>query len=378
MYKKNRWAQFKLETVVNAEVLTNPYFTNPSGAVNLSINRNKFSLFCNAAYEFDRYANLTAFQRTHFSDELQLYEIDLIGEGRGSTTELNAGLAFEADSTFSLGVELNYHRWDYADDVLQATRFQYLNQSSQQFFVPNQMTELEDELWLNVALEKEFANEQLFKLSLSTGGEVEANSWRGEPNLSAEATAATEQFLLTSDETESQRYYQGKLDWEMPTADFGQLEAGAQLDIIDYDILQNIQLRAAETPLPENDFQMRMQKLGLYALHRHTLQQFAYEIGLRAEQFASTATQQANQLEFIQNYFLFFPSVQLDYLLSGKDHSIGFSYTRRINRPGFFELNPYISYEDPLNLETGKSCVTTRNWAIIRTKLPSGMGKLDV
>lgn len=353
VYKKNRWAQFKLEAVFNYELLTNPFFANPKGAMNWSINRHRLSFFCNASYELDKSISQSIFTRIHDTEELRNYQNDLIFRGNGSTTEVNTGISFEPDSTFSLGLEINYHRWDYVDEVLQTTRFQYLQQAEQQFEIPNLAKDLEDELWINWAIEKKFASKQLIKLSLTTGGEVEANSWQGEPQLSTEATQATEQFLLAATESESQRYYQGKLDWEMPLFNFGQLETGAQVDIINYDILQSVQLRADTLHVPDNDFQMQMQKLGLYALHRHQFKKLAYEVGVRAEQFASTARQEVNQLEFTQHYFLLFPSLQLDYLLSGRAHSIGLSYTRRINRPSFFELNPYISYEDPLNLETG-------------------------
>jgi len=169
----------------------------------------------------------------------------------------------------------------------------------------------------------------------------------------ASLPATVQQFLLSSDETEKQRYFQGKADFEAPFFNFGKLQTGIKADFIKYTILQKAVLRSETIILPDNDFNMDMQKLGIYLLQRHQIKKLDYSLGLRMEQFSSEALQQSNQSTFTQDYLRFFPSIQFNYLLPDNSHTIGFNYTRRINRPGFFDLNPFISYEDPLNLETG-------------------------
>jgi len=353
VYKKNQWAQFKLEAVANMRAVTNPLFFNPSGAVNLSFNKNKFSFFCNASYDFDRYFSTDNYSRTHFSDDLNLYENDVEWTGEGSAIAVNTGISYEPDSTLSMGMEMNYDQWDYSDQVLQKSRFNFLRSPNQSFEIPNVINELENELWINFSLDKKFTPKHKMKLLLTTGGEVEDNDRLSEPIDFPNTSGETGQFLLSSDESESQRYYMGKLDFEFPSFGFGKLEAGTKLDIIDYDILQIAKLQSDSIRLPENDFKMDLQKLGLYLLQSHTFKKLEYEIGLRAEQFSSTAKQESTQEVFEQKYFLFFPSVQLNYLIDGRNHSLGFGFTRRISRPSFFDLNPFISYQDPLNLETG-------------------------
>jgi len=98
---------------------------------------------------------------------------------------------------------------------------------------------------------------------------------------------------------------------------------------------------------------MDMQKLGFYVIQKKRVKKLEYAVGLRLEQFSSKALQQSDNSNFTQKYIRLFPSVQLNYLRADHEQTIGLNYTRRINRPGFFDLNPYVSYGDPLNLETG-------------------------
>jgi len=133
----------------------------------------------------------------------------------------------------------------------------------------------------------------------------------------------------------------------------GTIETGGQLDLVDYNIFQIAQLRSTEIEIPDNDFNMELQKLGLYLIQRKKFEKLEYALGLRLEQFSSEALQKSDDTRFTQDYTRLFPSVQFNYLISDREQTIGINYTRRINRPGFFDLNPFVSYDDPFNLSTG-------------------------
>jgi outer membrane receptor protein involved in Fe transport len=75
-------------------------------------------------------------------------------------------------------------------------------------------------------------------------------------------------------------------------------------------------------------------------------------LGLRLEHFNSIANQLTTEQINEQNVTRLFPSVQLVYK-PVEAHQFAFNYSRRINRPGFFDLNPFVSFTDPLILETG-------------------------
>ena len=337
-----------MESIINAGL---PY--RLSGGLNSSLNKDKFSFFSNVSIGHSTYNSISSTVRNDYNNSLSNYKNDHFFDGRGKRANVNVGLSYEPDTTLSLGLEVNYDLWDFIEDSDQTSIFNYKDVLAETVKLSNQVGELENELWINFSMEKNFKSNQILKFSLSTGGEDEVNYYKSDDLDLGTSPDALNQFLLRSDETEGQRYYQGQLDLETPFFKFGKLEAGVKADFIDYDILQKVNFRSDSLILPDNDFSMDMQKLGLYIMQTHKYKKLEYAIGLRAEQFDSEAIQRANNEIFIQEYFRLFPSLQLHYLLPDQSHSIGFNFTRRIQRPGFFDLNPFVSYQDPLNLETG-------------------------
>lgn len=83
---------------------------------------------------------------------------------------------------------------------------------------------------------------------------------------------------------------------------------------------------------------------------------FGYNIGLRAESSNYDGTQiKKTDSSFKVNYPIsLFPSAFLSYKINEKQ-DVQLNYTRRINRPNFFQLLPFYNYTDPLNLSVGNA-----------------------
>lgn len=353
VYKKDKSASLKVEVISNLTVLTTPASFNPNGGINASFTNNKVSFFTNLSHDYGRYEDYSDTKRNHFGGGLERYENLTVHNGLGNISNALIGFSFEPDSATSLGLEINYDRWDYQSKIQQQSIFDYRQGADQSVNFQNRGRDSENELWVNFSFEKEFLKDKTLKGSVSAGGEDERNTFASEDADRNGLPFEVQQFLRSSDEFESQRYYQGILDYKAPFFNWGTMDVGFKADFIRYHIFQEINLRSNTIQLPDNDFNMNLQKLGVYLVQKKTINRLEYGIGLRLEQFSSKAVQEANQATFTQEYTRLFPSLQLNYLLPGDAHTLGFSYTRRINRPGFFALNPYISYEDPLNLETG-------------------------
>ncbi len=90
-----------------------------------------------------------------------------------------------------------------------------------------------------------------------------------------------------------------------------------------------------------------------YVSVSNTIKDFGYQIGLRAES-SSYEGEKTNTGEKFDNQFpvSLFPSISLNQKLK-KDQQLQFSYSRRINRPNFFQLIPFTDYTDPLNISRG-------------------------
>ncbi|MFI5155846.1 MAG: TonB-dependent receptor domain-containing protein, partial [Chitinophagales bacterium] len=90
-----------------------------------------------------------------------------------------------------------------------------------------------------------------------------------------------------------------------------------------------------------------------YVSFTSNIKNFGYQVGLRGESSRYTGELTNVKQSFGNQYPVsLFPSVFLTQKL-GKDHQLQVSYTRRINRPNFFQLIPYTDYTDPLNITRG-------------------------
>lgn len=102
----------------------------------------------------------------------------------------------------------------------------------------------------------------------------------------------------------------------------------------------------------ENEFLYGEDILAIYSNYGFKKGPWGFQLGLRAEQANITATQITQDSTFYNNYFQVYPSAFLTYeVAAGRE--INMSYSRRVQRPGGRQLNPFIDYSDPFNLRSG-------------------------
>lgn len=85
---------------------------------------------------------------------------------------------------------------------------------------------------------------------------------------------------------------------------------------------------------------------------RKTFTKWTIQAGLRVEQTIGDGEQKATGEKFKRNYTQLFPSFTATHAVSKSDKII-FSYSRRIGRPAFNQLNPFRFYTDPFAYNTG-------------------------
>lgn len=80
---------------------------------------------------------------------------------------------------------------------------------------------------------------------------------------------------------------------------------------------------------------------------------FSYQLGVRLESSRYKGTLLTNNSSFENSFpFSMFPSTFLTYRIS-ETQDLQFSYSRRVNRPNFFQLLPFVDYTDSLNISRG-------------------------
>ncbi len=79
---------------------------------------------------------------------------------------------------------------------------------------------------------------------------------------------------------------------------------------------------------------------------------WSFQLGLRCEHTHVTGNQLVYNTKFDTNYVQLFPSAFAGYKVNDK-HTVELNYSRRINRPGYDQLNPFKFYLDPTTYKEG-------------------------
>ena len=102
-----------------------------------------------------------------------------------------------------------------------------------------------------------------------------------------------------------------------------------------------------------NNYKFKDVVYAAYLTFSQSIKNFTYQLGGRIESSKYTGTQIDKGLTFSNKFpFSFFPSVFLTQKINEKQ-SVQLNYSRKINRPNFFQLLPYIDFSDSLNLSKG-------------------------
>ena len=111
-----------------------------------------------------------------------------------------------------------------------------------------------------------------------------------------------------------------------------------------------------------NQFIYTEQIHAAYLNTERAIGKFSYQIGLRGEWTLADGVSQAytavsKDSTFHRDYAQLFPSAFFQYDVS-KNHSLGFNYSRRIDRPSYGDLNPFVFFLDNYTYKVGNPLLT--------------------
>jgi outer membrane receptor protein involved in Fe transport len=102
-----------------------------------------------------------------------------------------------------------------------------------------------------------------------------------------------------------------------------------------------------------NNYKFTDQVFAAYTTYAKQFKKVSIQLGLRAESSAYDGTLINKNQKFTNSFPLsFFPSAFATYKLTEKQ-DLQINYSRKINRPNFFQLIPFIDFTDSLNLSKG-------------------------
>lgn len=149
---------------------------------------------------------------------------------------------------------------------------------------------------------------------------------------------------------------QAKAEYKRP---FGQSRLAAGYEMrLDANLVDNSGARGATAasvapdPTLINVFDYRLDLHAVYATWQQSLGKFAVMPGLRLESATVKTDQRASGLRDGYDYLKLYPSLHLQYVPK-EGQRLSASYSRRIQRPGSGDLNPFRYYADPYTFREG-------------------------
>lgn len=149
--------------------------------------------------------------------------------------------------------------------------------------------------------------------------------------------------------------WSGKLDYIHPLNENMRMEAGVKSNYVsNNNRLSYLRMQDGKwiADVRTNDFKYTERINAAYINYAATFGSFSLQAGLRAEHTKGKGTQQKGDIQFTRDTLNFFPTLFLSYKISER-HNIGVNYGRRIERPQYQLLNPFIVMLDTLTAEQG-------------------------
>ncbi|MFM9946075.1 MAG: TonB-dependent receptor domain-containing protein [Bacteroidia bacterium] len=148
------------------------------------------------------------------------------------------------------------------------------------------------------------------------------------------------------------------LDYEKPFKNEGSLETGGKIIlrnlVSDYQLLQRINSfeEYQENASLTNSLHYNQNVGSIYSVYAMPYKKFRFKVGLRAEQTWINASFNNDSLPITSNYLNLIPTAAISKKIK-KIHTLKLNYSKRIQRPWMYYLNPYINNQNPRSISFG-------------------------
>lgn len=163
-------------------------------------------------------------------------------------------------------------------------------------------------------------------------------------------------YILNGDQEGELKLKTAKVDYTNPLGKGAKFEIGAKTSWVSSD--NDAQFFDMSTGTPKNDenktnhfFYEESNNAG-YVSFSKEFKKFNFQVGLRGEHTNVKTHQVKGNVRWDSSYFQLFPSAFFNYKIK-EDQTLGVSVSRRIDRPGYSQLNPFLFLIDVTTYATG-------------------------
>lgn len=342
--------------------LTAGYPNNYGGAANVNWRKNKLNLFANyGLYYRKNPGGGQTYQRFYNADTLFLSQRFQDRERGGWSNSLRAGLDYYFNPTSILTTAITY-RYGKDENFSEITYKDYLySLDNPTEIAVRRDDEVETEPNLEYALtyRKEFkrkGQEFVADVRFQDNYEEENSNIREQFYTPEFVPANAPDLLQRSFNAEGENELIIQLDYVHPISKEGRFEVGTRASVRginnDYRVEEFADNSWGVLPGLTNEFNYDENIYAAYGIFGEKWGKFSTQVGLRAE-YSDVTTELIQTGEINpRDYFNVFPSAFVSYDLP-QQNAIQVSYSRRIRRPNFRDLNPFFTFSDARNFFSG-------------------------
>ncbi|MDR5590789.1 outer membrane beta-barrel protein [Christiangramia sp. SM2212] len=141
--------------------------------------------------------------------------------------------------------------------------------------------------------------------------------------------------------------FTGNIDYVNPLSEVSKLELGAEVRLLDTDN----DYVTTNPDFFDSEYQYDRDIYSFYSTFGQNFEKWSYQLGARLEQFNVDAVYNG-ELVYEDEYFSVYPSGFISYT-PGEKNSYQLSFSRRVDRPGFGQVNPIREVASPRLTVTG-------------------------
>jgi hypothetical protein len=163
-------------------------------------------------------------------------------------------------------------------------------------------------------------------------------------------------YILNGDQDGKLSFKTAKADYVHPLGSGTKMEAGLKTSFVSSDNDAKFFDVSSGTPVDDvnktNHFLYKENNNAGYINFSKDFKKFDLQVGLRGENTNISTEQLKGNIKYDSGYFQLFPSAFFNYKLK-EDQILGVSVSRRIDRPGYSQLNPFLFLIDVTTYATG-------------------------
>lgn len=314
---------------INAGITMGEY-TRSNGSIDLNYRKNKFNFYGNFGTQFGKNTNLG---RINFTEDDYKQNYDIVNFQESYLYKIGVDFNLNDKNTFSFYTNQNhFHR--LPDIVLKII---YPSDPQQDLTENFDVKDNNINSTYNFAFDHKF-NKEGHKVTI----EADYNNFDQSEDSKFSFFGNTAGFNDYSDFVkEKRKNFTGNIDYENPLSENSKLEMGAEARLMDTD---NSYVTNSEL-FSDSNYQYKRNIYAFYTTFGQNFEKWSYQVGARLENFDVDAVYN-NEKAFSDKNFNVYPSGFVNYTPNDVN-SYQLSYSRRVDRPSFRQVNPIRDISSP-------------------------------